>query len=78
MSGPEDYAKKSLGPEEYAKVVLKDHMQNDGGCYCGREVVGSSHAEHLIDELKGAGLRISFYDNTEAANRERKQNNAGG
>lgn len=49
-----------MTPNEYAAQVLMDHQQDDGGCYCGREVRNTSHARHLVEELVAAGLCLAF------------------
>lgn len=49
-----------MTPNEYAVEVLRDHQQDDGGCFCDREVPDTSHAWHLVEELVAAGLRLSF------------------
>lgn len=55
-----------MTPAEHAKAVLLDHQQRGAGCYCGREPLFTSHAEHLIDELQAAGIELRLVSGVEA------------
>lgn len=42
-----------------AKIVMLDHQARwDGSCFCGWDEEGKSYAEHVIAELRAAGVRF--------------------
>ena len=45
--------KQLRSPEVWRALIA--HQRNGGGCLCGRDVLGQSHAEHIQIELVAAG-----------------------